>query len=91
MLWDLGKFRHIYVIIFLLTFIAYMAYMFDVFAFDLPTYSIEEWERVGVIGLIIITIIVPSKYRVIIIGTVLGLTLSYFTYQYLVPFLLSFL
>lgn len=88
MLWDLGKFRHIYVIIFLLTFIAYM---FDVFAFDLPTYSIEEWERVGIIGLIIITIIVPSKYRVIIIGTVLGLTLSYFIYQYLVPFLLSFL
>ncbi|WP_410520986.1 DUF5510 family protein [Candidatus Tisiphia endosymbiont of Beris chalybata] len=65
--------------------------MFDAFAFDLQAYSIAEWERVSIIGLIIITIIVPSKYRVIIIGTVLGLTLSYFTYKYLVPFLLTFL
>lgn len=65
--------------------------IFDSLAFHYQTYTVAEWSRVGIIVITIIIIISPSKYQVIIIGTILGLTATYFTYSYLVPFVLILL
>lgn len=58
-------------------------------AIDFKSYSREEWEKIVIIIGIVITIACPTKYRIIILGTALGLTFSYYTYKYLVPFILQ--
>lgn len=60
-------------------------------AFNYSAYSAQDWEKISVLFGVIIMIISPSKYRVIMIGAILGLTFSYYTYKYLVPFLLKML
>lgn len=61
--------------------------IFQSVAFDYSSYTQQDWERIAVVVGIIVMIISPSKYRVMMIGTVLGLTFSYFTYKYVLPFL----
>lgn len=63
-------------------------YIPDALAIDLESYSREDWEKIVLAVAIIITIACPIKYRIIIIGTILGLTLSYYTYKYLVPLII---
>lgn len=62
--------------------------IFDSVAFHYKAYTLAEWIRIGIIVLVIIIIISPSKYQVIIIGTLLGCTATYFAYSYLLPFVL---
>jgi hypothetical protein len=64
--------------------------IFDSFALDYKPHTIEDWERIIIVVGIIITIVSPSKYRIMIIGVVLGLMFSYFTYKYIVPALINF-
>lgn len=73
-----------------LTFLLFcsLLYVSDVLALDFPSYTREEWEKIVIVVGIIITLASPPRYRVGIIGTVLGLVCSYFTYKYLVLFLI---
>ncbi len=86
MLKNLFKHKEYFIIFFLLL-IVITPYSF---AFDYKNYGRGDWESIAIVTGIIITIISPPKYRIIIIGTVLGLIFSYFTYKYIVPILINF-
>ncbi len=81
-----GLLNYKYFTIFLLILIICV---FDALAFNYKTYTMAEWVRIIIITITIIIIISPSKYRVIIIGTLLGLASTYLTYSYLLPFFLT--
>ncbi|XVN42324.1 MAG: DUF5510 family protein [Candidatus Rickettsia vulgarisii] len=76
---------------FTIAILIFIGCIFESIAFDYSFYTVRDWERIGVLLGIIVMIVSPSKYRVIMIGTVLGLTFSYYTYKYVVPFLFKLL
>ncbi|WP_253308128.1 MULTISPECIES: DUF5510 family protein [unclassified Rickettsia] len=53
-------------------------------------YTTADWEKIAIIVVIAVLIFSPSKFRVIVIGTTLGLTCAYLTYKYLLPILQNF-
>lgn len=73
---------------FMLFLCALLYYIPDALAIDLESYSREDWGKIAVVIAIIIAIACPIKYRIIIIGTIFGLTFSYYTYKYLVPLII---
>lgn len=76
---------------FTIVILIFIGCIFESIAFEYSSYTIQDWERIALVFGIIVMIVSPSKYRVMIIGTVLGLTFSYFTYKYVVPFLFKLL
>lgn len=76
--------------------ISFIAVLFTIlssgnaYAVNNQPYTTADWEKIAIIVVIAVLIFSPSKFRVIVIGTTLGLTFAYLTYKYLLPILQNF-
>jgi|GEM_PF-6788655 len=69
----------------LLFIITLLCINFSVYAISGKSYTTDDIEKIAIVLGIVILIFSPSKFRIAIIGTILGLTLAYLTYKYIVP------
>lgn len=62
---------------------------FNVYAMSGGTYSAADIVKIAAILGVVILIFSPAKIRVIIIGTIIGLIFSYYTYTFIAPIFIS--
>ncbi|MGX6960610.1 MAG: DUF5510 family protein [Rickettsia endosymbiont of Pentastiridius leporinus] len=62
---------------------------FNVYAVTGGTYSAADIGKIAAILGVVILIFSPAKIRVIIIGTIIGLIFSYYTYTFIAPIFIS--
>lgn len=77
------------IIKFISIFISIICVNFNANAASDQAYTTADVEKIAIIIGIVILIFSPSKFRVIVLGTLLGLTFAYLTYKYLLPILLT--
>ncbi|APZ29658.1 DUF5510 family protein [Rickettsia conorii] len=61
----------------------------NVYAINSSSYTTDDIIKIVIILGIVILIFSPAKFRIIVIGTMLGLACAYFTYKYIVPIFIS--
>ncbi|HJD55660.1 MAG TPA: DUF5510 family protein [Rickettsia endosymbiont of Pyrocoelia pectoralis] len=62
---------------------------FNVYAVTGQAYTASDIGKIAAILGIVILIFSPAKIRVIIIGTIIGLIFSYYTYTFIAPIFIS--
>ncbi|AFB25754.1 MULTISPECIES: DUF5510 family protein [spotted fever group] len=75
----------------LLCIIIFLGINLNVYAINSSSYTTDDIIKIVIILGIVILIFSPAKFRVIVIGTMLGLSCAYFTYKYIVPIFISLL
>ena len=73
----------------LLFVIIFLSISLNVYAMSANSYTADDIERIVIIFGIVILIFSPAKFRIVAIGTILGLALAYLTYKYIVPIFIS--
>lgn len=61
----------------------------NTYAASINSYTTADIAKIAMVLGIIILIFSPSKFRIVVIGTILGLSFAYFTYKYIVPIFVS--
>ncbi|WCR56629.1 MAG: hypothetical protein PG979_000686 [Rickettsia asembonensis] len=61
----------------------------NVYAINSSSYTTDDIIKIVIILGIVILIFSPAKFRIIVIGTMLGLACAYFIYKYIVPIFIS--
>ncbi|WP_342226504.1 DUF5510 family protein [Rickettsia endosymbiont of Urophora cardui] len=69
----------------LLFIITILSISFNVDAINNRAYTTSDIVKIAIVLGIVALIFSPAKFRIIVIGTALGLTLAYYTYKYIVP------
>ncbi|ABV73044.1 alanine racemase [Rickettsia canadensis str. McKiel] len=75
----------------LLCVIIFLGINLNVYSVNNSSYKADDIIKIVIILGIIILIFSPAKFRIVVIGTILGLTFAYFTYKYIVPIFISLL
>ncbi|AXU06120.1 DUF5510 family protein [Rickettsia japonica] len=75
----------------LLCIIIFLGINLNVYAINSSSYTTDDILKIVIILGIVILIFSPAKFRIIVIGTMLGLSCAYFTYKYIVPIFISLL
>ncbi|AAY60933.1 putative membrane protein [Rickettsia felis str. Pedreira] len=73
----------------LLCIIIFLGINLNVYAINSSSYTTDDIIKIVIILGIVILIFSPAKFRIIVIGTMLGLACAYFTYKYIVPIFIS--
>lgn len=73
----------------LLCIIMFLGINLNVYAINSSSYTTDDIIKIVIILGIVILIFSPAKFRIIVIGTMLGLACAYFTYKYIVPIFIS--
>ncbi|MCC8418106.1 MAG: DUF5510 family protein [Rickettsia endosymbiont of Glossina mortisans submortisans] len=73
----------------LLCIIVFLGINLNVYAINSGSYTTDDIIKIVIILGIVILIFSPAKFRIIVIGTMLGLACAYFTYKYIVPIFIS--
>lgn len=73
----------------LLCIIIFLVINLNVYAINSSSYTTDDIIKIVIILGIVILIFSPAKFRIIVIGTMLGLACAYFTYKYIVPIFIS--
>lgn len=73
----------------LLCIIIFLGINLNVYAVNSSSYTTDDIIKIVIILGIVILIFSPAKFRIIVIGTMLGLACAYFTYKYIVPIFIS--
>ncbi|MFV9957621.1 MAG: DUF5510 family protein [Rickettsia conorii subsp. raoultii] len=73
----------------LLCIIIFLGINLNVYAINSSSYTTDDIIKILIILGIVILIFSPAKFRIIVIGTMLGLACAYFTYKYIVPIFIS--
>ncbi len=73
----------------LLCIIIFLGINLNVYAINSNSYTTDDIIKIVIILGIVILIFSPAKFRIIVIGTMLGLACAYFTYKYIVPIFIS--
>ena len=73
----------------LLCVIIFLGINLNVYSVNNSSYKADDIIKIVIILGIIILIFSPAKIRIVVIGTILGLTFAYFTYKYIVPIFIS--
>ena len=73
----------------LLCIIIFLGINLNVYAINSSSYTTDDITKIVIILGIVILIFSPAKFRIIVIGTMLGLACAYFTYKYIVPIFIS--
>ncbi|AFC73796.1 DUF5510 family protein [Rickettsia montanensis] len=69
--------------------IIFLGINLNVYAINSSSYTTDDIIKIVIILGIVILIFSPAKFRIIVIGTMLGLACAYFTYKYIVPIFIS--
>ncbi|QCS23865.1 hypothetical protein FEC77_00805 [Rickettsia parkeri] len=75
----------------LLCIIIFLGINLNVYAINSSSYTTDDIIKIVIILGIVILIFSPAKFRIIVIGTMLGLSCAYFTYKYIVSIFISLL
>ncbi|AFC70471.1 DUF5510 family protein [Rickettsia australis] len=73
----------------LLCIIIFLGINLNVYAINSSSYTTDDIIKIVIIFGVVILIFSPAKFRIIVIGTMLGLACAYFTYKYIVPIFIS--
>lgn len=73
----------------LLFIITILSINFNVYAASSRAYTTSDITKIAIILGIVILIFSPARFRIVVIGTILGLMLAYLTYKYIVPIFIS--
>ncbi|ABV84439.1 MULTISPECIES: DUF5510 family protein [spotted fever group] len=73
----------------LLCIIIFLGINLNVYAINSSSYTTDDIIKIVIILGIVILIFSPAQFRIIVIGTMLGLACAYFTYKYIVPIFIS--
>ncbi|ABV74482.1 hypothetical protein A1C_00745 [Rickettsia akari str. Hartford] len=73
----------------LLCIIIFLGINLNVYAINSSSYRTDDIIKIVIILGIVIVIFSPVKFRIILIGTMLGLACACFTYKYIVPIFIS--
>lgn len=73
----------------LLCIIIFLGINLNVYAINSSSYTTDDIIKIVIILGIVILIFSTAKFRIIVIGTMLGLACAYFTYKYIVPIFIS--
>ncbi|MGI4752616.1 MAG: DUF5510 family protein [Janthinobacterium lividum] len=73
----------------LLFILTILSISFNVYAINNRAYTTSDVVKIAIVLGIVALIFSPAKFRIIVIGTALGLTLAYYTYKYIVPIFIS--
>ena len=73
----------------LLCIIIFLGINLNVYAINSSSYTTDDIIKIVIILGIVVLIFSPAKFRIIVIGTMLGLACAYFTYKYIVPIFIS--
>ncbi|CEO16711.1 MULTISPECIES: DUF5510 family protein [spotted fever group] len=73
----------------LLCIVIFLGINLNVYAINSSSYTTDDIIKIVIILGIVILIFSPAKFRIIVIGTMLGLACAYFTYKYIVPIFIS--
>ncbi|BBJ31007.1 MULTISPECIES: DUF5510 family protein [spotted fever group] len=73
----------------LLCIVIFLGINLNVYAINSSSYTTDDIIKIVIILGIVILIFSPAKFRIIVIGTILGLAFAYFTYKYIVPIFIS--
>ncbi|KJW03670.1 putative membrane protein [Rickettsia endosymbiont of Ixodes pacificus] len=65
----------------LLCIVIFLGINLNVYAINSSSYTIDDIIKIVIILGIVILIFSPAKFRIIVIGTMLGLAYAYFTYK----------
>ncbi|HJD59449.1 MAG TPA: DUF5510 family protein [Rickettsia endosymbiont of Omalisus fontisbellaquei] len=69
--------------------IVFLGINLNVYAINASAYTADDIIKIVIILGIVILIFSPAKFRIVVIGTILGLAFAYFTYKYIVPIFIS--
>ncbi|WP_341787147.1 DUF5510 family protein [Rickettsia endosymbiont of Cantharis rufa] len=69
--------------------IVFLGINLNVYAINTSAYTADDIIKVVIILGIVILIFSPAKFRIVAIGTILGLVFAYFAYKYIVPIFVS--
>jgi len=73
----------------LLCIIIFLGINLNVYAVSTSAYTADDIAKIVIILGIVILIFSPAKFRIVVIGTILGLVFAYFMYKYIVPIFIS--
>ncbi|WP_032139309.1 DUF5510 family protein [Rickettsia tamurae] len=73
----------------LLCIVIFLGTNLNVYAINSSSYTTDDIIKIVIILGIVILIFSPAKFRIIVIGTMLGLACAYFTYKYIIPIFIS--
>jgi len=73
----------------LLSIIILLCINFSVYATSSNTYTTTDIAKIAIVLGIVILIFSPAKFRIVVIGTILGLAFAYFIYKYIVPIFIA--
>ncbi|ADE29605.1 DUF5510 family protein [Rickettsia prowazekii] len=77
-------FKHV-----LLSIIIFLGINQNVYSINSNSYKTDDIIKIVIILGIVILIFSPAKFRIIVIGTILGLACAYFTYKYIIPIFIA--
>ncbi|MGL4226308.1 MAG: DUF5510 family protein [Rickettsia sp.] len=69
--------------------IVFLGINLNVYAINASAYTADDIIKIVIILGIVILIFSPAKFRIVVIGTIVGLAFAYFTYKYIVPIFIS--
>lgn len=69
----------------LLFILTILSISFNVYAIYNRAYTASDIVKIAIILGMVTLIFSPAKFRIIVIGTALGLSLAYYTYKYIIP------
>ncbi|WP_347939271.1 DUF5510 family protein [Rickettsia oklahomensis] len=73
----------------LLFVIIFLGINLNVYSVNNSSYTADDILKIVIILGIVILIFSPAKFRIVVIGTILGLAFAYFTYKYIIPIFIS--
>lgn len=73
----------------LLFILTILSISFNVYAIYNRAYTASDIVKIAIILGMVTLIFSPAKFRIIVIGTALGLSLAYYTYKYIIPIFIS--
>ncbi|XVN40260.1 MAG: DUF5510 family protein [Rickettsia endosymbiont of Argas persicus] len=69
----------------LLHIITLLCINFKAYATSMSTYTTSDIAKIAILLGIVVLIFSPARFRIAVIGTILGLAFAYFVYKYIIP------